>query len=44
MTPRPGAAEFYADVHRQVGPTSPDFATLERVATAHEITVLSPSI
>ena len=44
MTPRPGAAEFYADVHRQVGPTSPDFATLERVATAHEITVLPPSI
>jgi hypothetical protein len=44
MTPRPGAAEFYADVDRQVSPAEPDFATLERVATAHEITVLAPSV
>jgi hypothetical protein len=43
MTPRPGVAEFFADVHRQVPTTEPDFATLERVATAHEITLLPPA-
>jgi hypothetical protein len=43
MTSRPGAAEFFADVHRQIGPTEPDFAALERVPTAHRITVLPPA-
>lgn len=43
MTPRPGVAEFFADVHRQVSPTEPDFATLDRVATSHGVTVLPPA-
>lgn len=40
MTPRPGVAEFFADVDRQVSSTDPDFATLERVATSHGVTML----
>jgi quercetin dioxygenase-like cupin family protein len=43
MTPRPGVAEFFADVDRQVSPTEPDFATLERIATSHGLTVLAPA-
>ena len=43
MTPQPGVAEFFADVARQVSPTEPDFATLQRVATAHGATVLPPA-
>jgi quercetin dioxygenase-like cupin family protein len=43
MTSRPGVAEFFADVHRQVGPAEPDLAVLERIATAHELTVLPPT-
>jgi hypothetical protein len=40
MTPQPGVAEFFADVHRQVEPAEPDLAILEKVATAHGVTLL----
>jgi quercetin dioxygenase-like cupin family protein len=40
MTSQPGVAEFFADVHRQVGPAEPDLAILQEVAAAHRVTVL----
>jgi hypothetical protein len=43
MTPRPGVAEFFADVDQQVSSTDPDFATLERVAISHGVTMLPPA-
>jgi len=43
ITPQPGVADFFSDVHRKIGPAEPDIAALQEVATAHGVTLLPPA-